>query len=169
MVPITVLLHDAGCSPRRVCVDDRDPVHVLERSIAGGGRRLIVFGKAVLMTGFTFHYHGIKNNDHLYVVRPVTRPDGAQKCSHSDLCVLGDPRCFPTVAVRLAVVREAARLSDVSYCRSPIDEARRMIDPAMTTKTESASEPMIISETPPEPNSEALPYFGRWKPNLLRE
>jgi hypothetical protein len=119
---IMITVHDGEAPAQRTTASVTDPIQVLSSSVPGGTHRLIVFRGYVLMAGFTFKFHGIKDGDDVYIVRllPANRASAA-------LAQRNWPRGAEAGARGLT--REAGRLADLAQRRTQIrDGAIERID-----------------------------------------
>jgi hypothetical protein len=134
MDSITVTVHDGAAPAQRTTVCVMDPLQILHDRIPAGGRRLIVFRGSVVMAGFSFRHHGIKDGDDLYVVRPRTERKSPPTMRPG--IYLSGARSFGLVSSGL--LREAARLSDLT-------DHGRLIRAAML---DIADDPLLHSQMP---------------------
>jgi hypothetical protein len=124
MESITVNVHDGDAQTQRITVSATDPIQKLHTCIPGGSRRLIVFNGYVCMVGFTFKYHGIKDGDDVYVVRPKSHPKAAPQSPYHGSTL--QSRAFSEIHSRSkevgtrSLIREAGRLADLSQLRAQI-------------------------------------------------
>jgi hypothetical protein len=149
MESITVNVHDGDAPTQHNTVAATDPIHKLHTCIPGGSRRLIVFKGYVRMVGFTFKYHGIKDGDDLYVVRPKSHPKAAhQSPSHGSTL---QNRVFSEIYSKskevgtLSLIREAGRLTDLSQWRAQI---RSSAIESLETVQSPTIPPTDIQESP---------------------
>jgi hypothetical protein len=171
MVIITITLHDGDSPRQRIRVDESESLQILEDYIPARGRRLISHHGSILMAGFSFMYHGVKDDDHLYVIRPIDRPERRQTVSlgesSRDLTFRSDRRFFPIFQRQCPIIMEAARLSDLAGIvmashrarQDGIDSTEHAVVPRDLIK-----KPMVVCPVPSSdgPNSDALPFYGVW-------
>jgi hypothetical protein len=127
MDSITITLHDGELPTKRVTVGVMDPIQILHDQIPAGGRRLIIFRGSLIMAGFTFRHHGIKDGDDLYVVRPrarsTTHSDAANQRSTLQRRPALEAWLYGSVHGAASLLREAGRLSDLTTRGLPIRAA----------------------------------------------
>jgi hypothetical protein len=162
MGSITIRLHDGERPPQEITVSLTDPVQILQNHIPAGGRRLIAFQGSLIMAGFSFQYHQIKDGDDLYVVRPTA---GSASSPHRSNHRSSLERRAEAAARRAeSLTREAARLSDLQ-CHSMVIwslaiENDDFESAAAPPKWKTVFDP---EKQPDGPNTEPLPVcWNRW-------
>jgi hypothetical protein len=169
---ISITLHDGDTPPQHIHVDETNSIQVLEDYIPVGGRRLICHHGSILLTGFSFMYHGVKENDHLYVIRPICPPERLSEVttrpSFSARQLSADCELFPDFVGSSSLIREAARLSDLDdriLAFSRFTRSRSSFNQSTAVNSNRFKQPMVICSVPSSdcPNSEALPLYDRWR------
>jgi hypothetical protein len=154
MESITVTLHDGAGPTQRITVGVMNPVQILQDHIPAGGRRLIAYRGSLVMAGFSFRYHGVKDGDDLYVVRPRAALKSPRPMRPG--IYLSDAR--DVGAFSSGLLREAARLCDLT------DHGRPM-RPAMDDEPLRISQihrtVIARSEEARQPSTEPLPVSWR--------
>jgi hypothetical protein len=112
MASITVTLHDGELPLQRVTVGVTDAIHILHGHVPSGGRRWIMFRGCIVMAAFSFGHHGIRDGDHLYVVRPRSPANLASAHSFPRSGTI--PWSRGLLRGGNALVMEASRLSDLA-------------------------------------------------------
>jgi hypothetical protein len=155
MGSITVTVHDGEAPTQRVTVGVMDPIQILQDHIPAGGRRLIVYRGSLVMAGFSFRHHGIKDGDDLYVVRPRAELKSPAPIRHG--IYRSDTRAVE--AFSSSLLREAARLSDLTDHGSLIRAAILADDPLFDSQTHRTVIPR--SAKGGRPSIEPLPVSWR--------
>jgi hypothetical protein len=160
MVSLRLRLHTPSCPPQTITVCALDPVETLDNWSPRGGRRFIVHKGSVLMSAFSFQYHGIKDNDDIYLVQvkgrsraPSSPKSAVQKLFNREL------NCDRPAFNERSLLMQIARLCDLSGHWGPLgNRAGQAPDEqgpkSWTTLLGDGTEPL-------RPNTEALPRC--WK------
>jgi hypothetical protein len=167
MESITITLHDDEAPTQHVTVNVMDSIQIIHNHIPIGGRRLILFHGSLLMAGFSFKYHRIKDGDDVYVIRPKPSLKRHQNAgNHRSLSTKRSAygtRKFGGVHNADSLLREASRLSDVTdrrwMIRTPPFE---LPDDQTAVKVDSDWKTIIDGTAGSDgPNTEPLPSC--WK------
>jgi hypothetical protein len=156
MNSITITLHDGEAPPQCVTVNVMDSIQTIHNHIPTGVRRLILFQGSLLLTGFSFKYHGIKEGDDLYVIRPNPSLKRHQNVgNHRSLST----KRFGRVHNVDALLREASRLSDLTDRRLMIQTPPFGLPDEETSVQVDSDWKTILDGTADSdgPNTEPLP------------
>lgn len=124
---ITIHLHMSGTDVRDVVVHPGDQIQVLDQEVKGEDKRYIIFNNNILLTSFSFKFFGIKDGDHLYVLRAPRNPSRQSQKQKNLLQKAKNAYSFVKMgndnveAIDRSAVKECIRLLDLMCMR---DESR---------------------------------------------
>jgi hypothetical protein len=174
---ITIRLHTSNKDTRDIVVHPSDPIKVLDQEVKGNEKRFIMFNGNILMTSFSFKFFGVKDGDHLYVLRaPRKQQKQSQKTKNLvqslkntySLVKMGNDN---VEIIDRSALRECIRLLDLMYIR---DESRPFSHRRAPQEEEIADQDPPKQQTvecgrPIEPSTGSLPIFwSNRKTRMLR-
>ncbi|EAX94394.1 hypothetical protein TVAG_194800 [Trichomonas vaginalis G3] len=175
---ISVFLHDSNNEIKEISVHKTDPVQVLQDEIKGNDKRFIMYKNSLLMTSFSFQFFGIKDGDHLYVLRTKygNKKREMAETSKSLLQMQRSSRCCMILSnnnvevIDKSALLECTRLLDLMYLRddylSPASRRGPEIMASDASQASNSSKSIIPTVRLNEPSSEVLPIF--WNPGHKR-
>lgn len=156
---ISIVLHYEDGLAKQITVDEFDQVSILQKYVSNSGNdRLIVANNSVLMPAFSFKYHGIKDGDHVHLIRTRLPRKGTASVNRSNASQQYWKRRIQMMTKSDAML-EAARIMDLrlnkmQWCWSPV-----LTEEVVQEKLERPSATILIqTETARNaPSCEALP------------
>ncbi|EAY02513.1 hypothetical protein TVAG_020660 [Trichomonas vaginalis G3] len=175
---ITIYLHDANAEVREVTVNKTDCLQVLEDEIKGDDKRFIMYKNALLMMSFSFQFFGIKDGDHLYVLR--AKYNNKKRESVDTSKILAQKQLNNRGRVVLAngsveiidksALLECTRLLDLMYLRddymSPASRRGLELPTTDAPQSDNGVKSTIPAVRLTEPSTDVLPIF--WTPRHKR-
>jgi hypothetical protein len=165
MESITIKLHDGEGSTQRITVNVMDPIKIIQNYIPAGGCRWILFQGSLILGGFSFKYHGIKDDDDLYIVRPKCSLKSSHNARNHGLLSTrrstSRKRIFGKFHDVDPLLREVSRLSDLTDRRLLIQTPPLEILDDQTSVQLPNDLKTILDETAVSdgPNTEPLPIY----------
>jgi hypothetical protein len=163
MASLRLRLHTSDSPPQIITVCTLDPVQTLDNWIPRGGRQFIVYKGSVLMSAFSFQYHGIKDGDDIYIVQVKGRtraPPGPQDTKSAlQKLFTREQQTDRFVLNERSLMMELARLCDLSGHWGPWGS--RASQTAEEQRSKSWTTLLADLPRPLRPNTDALPRC--WK------
>lgn len=160
---ISIVLHYQDSPEKQITVNKLDPISVLHNYVPDeGGDRMILAKNCLLMPSFSFKYHGIRNGDHMHVVRPQIHSKGVRsKCKEKDSSDYWNRRI--ALMNQSNTVKEAARLVDIRMDRIQQTQWRHLVlmeETAVQAELEKPTTSVLIPPVPSQnaPCCEKLPF-----------
>lgn len=175
---ITIYLHDVNCPVRELTVRKTDCIQVLQDEVKGDDKRFIMYKNSLLMSSFSFQFFGVKDGDHLYVLRARynnkkrdltdTPKNNLQKqLNNFSRVTLANGN---VEVIDKSALLECTRLLDLMYLRDdyipPVARRGPESIAAETTHTDNDNHTTIPTGRMTVPSSDVLPIF--WTPRHKR-
>jgi len=157
---IHLTLYDNEREPQTVVVHSNEKVRVLENYMNSKENRYLMHKGLLLMTSFTFKYHGINDGDSICVLKTANKNQ-----KHESIKPIGKKEYNFGIFANQPIYREISKIIDlvcVKIENSPKLYRKRLkkADYAITQIPEMRSgPPTIIFEAPTAPSKGKLPTF----------